>query len=127
VRAPTPDWRTGLGRWVRDRALGLTFVALFLVSWVGQAVVQWFEYRADQADHGAPATVGGWLLVFGRATLENWQSEFLQLSAFVILSAYLLYRGSPESRDSDDRVEAKLDRVLVELGIDPTTITEGGR
>jgi hypothetical protein len=106
-------------RWIRDHALGLLFASLFLLTWAGQAVVQWFEYADDQHTHHAAATLGGFLLVFGRATLENWQSEFLQLASFVIFSAYLIYRGSPESRDGQDRLEAKVDQLLHEHNIDP--------
>src|SRR5215216_4352675 len=106
-------------QWVRDHALGLTFVGLFLATWAGQAVVQWFEYAQDQEAHHQAVTVGGYLLTFGRATLENWQSEFLQLASFVIFSAYLIYRGSPESKDGQDRLEAKVDQLLHEHNIDP--------
>jgi hypothetical protein len=98
-------------RWVHDHALGLLFTGLFLATWAGQAIIQWFEYTDDQQTHHAAATLGGYLLVFGRATLENWQSEFLQLASFVIFSAYLIYRGSPESRDGDDEIQASLQRI----------------
>ena len=50
-----------------------------------------------------------------RDTLENWQSEFLQLIWQVAGLALLLYVGSPQSKESDDRVEAKLDAVLHRL------------
>jgi hypothetical protein len=48
---------------------------------------------------------------FSEATLENWQSEFLQLFSFVVLAALLLHHGSAESRDSNDRMEAALTRI----------------
>jgi hypothetical protein len=48
---------------------------------------------------------------FGQSTLENWQPEFLQLFSFVVLSALLIHRGSGESKDSDDRVEQKIDGI----------------
>src|SRR5215216_1566681 len=98
-------------RWIHDHALGLLFIGLFLATWAGQAVIQWFEYADDQQTHHAAATFGGYLLVFGRATLENWQSELLQLASFVIFSAYLIYRGSPESKDSDEEIRAILQRI----------------
>jgi hypothetical protein len=40
--------------------------------------------------------------------LENWQSEFLQLLAFVVLTAFLIHRGSHESRDGADELKAML-------------------
>jgi hypothetical protein len=47
-----------------------------------------------------------------RDTLENWQSEFLQLLWQVVGLALLLYIGSPQSKEGDDRIEAKLDALL---------------
>jgi len=60
--------------------------------------------------------------VFWQSTLENWQSEFLQLSAFTIACAYLVYKGSSESSDGGERLEAKLDVLLERSGIDPVEI-----
>jgi hypothetical protein len=50
---------------------------------------------------------------FGRR--ENWQSEFLQLFSFVVLAAVFIHHGSAESKDSDDRMEAKIDRIVSKL------------
>lgn len=52
-----------------------------------------------------------------RDTLENWQSEFLQLLWQVAGLAFLLHVGSPQSKEGDDRMEAKLDAIL--LAVDP--------
>jgi hypothetical protein len=49
--------------------------------------------------------------IFLAATFENWQSEFLQLLAIVGLTFFLIHRGSAESKDSNDRMKAKLDRI----------------
>ena len=48
----------------------------------------------------------------GRDTLENWQSEFLQLLWQVGGLAFLLFIGSPQSKEEDDRLEEKLDAIL---------------
>jgi hypothetical protein len=48
---------------------------------------------------------------FLAATFENWQSEFLQLLAMVVLTSFLIHRGSAESNDSNDRMEARLDEI----------------
>jgi hypothetical protein len=48
----------------------------------------------------------------GRDTLENWQSEFLQLLWQVVGLAYFLYVGTPASMENDDRLEAKIDELL---------------
>jgi hypothetical protein len=115
-----------LRRWVVDRSLGIFFLALFLLSWIGQLVVQWFEYVDDQQELSAQAEFWSseFWVVFWQATFENWQSEFLQLSAFVIAAAYLVYKGSSESGDSDERIEAKLDALLRERGVDPAVVDD---
>jgi membrane protein implicated in regulation of membrane protease activity len=110
--------------WVRDRSLGLFFLALFLVSWIGQLIAQWFNFVNEQQDHGEAAVFwsGDFWSNFWEATLENWQSEFLQLATFTIAAAYLVYKGSSESRDSDERIEQKLDALLEERGINPSAV-----
>jgi len=50
-----------------------------------------------------------------QSTLENWQSEFLQLFSFVVLSALLIHRWSGESKDSADRMEQKIDGIAKRL------------
>ena len=57
----------------------------------------------------------GFWVVFWQSTLENWQSEFLQLFSFVVLSALLIHRDSAESKDSDERLEAKVDDIARRL------------
>jgi hypothetical protein len=84
---------------------------LFLLSWAGQAVAQWQEFTDEQASHGQSVEMGDFAAAFSQATFENWQSEFLQLFSFVVLSALLIHRGSAESKDSDERMEASLQRI----------------
>jgi uncharacterized protein DUF6766 len=55
------------------------------------------------------------VIQFGEATLQNWQSEFLEAFGLIVLTAAYLHRGSAESRDSEDRLEAKVDRLLKKL------------
>jgi hypothetical protein len=110
--------------WVRDRSLGVLFVGLFLTSWVAQLFVEWQVFADEQREHDAKAVFwsADFWETFGQSTLENWQSEFLQLAAFTIGAAYLVYKGSSESPDGDERVEAKLDALLQQQGIDPESI-----
>jgi len=95
--------------------LSLAFCGLFLVTWGGHALAEWGTYRDDRRSHGEVATVDGYLVAFGQSTLENWQSEFLQLFSFVVLSAVLIHRGSAESKDSDERMEKKIDAIATRL------------
>jgi hypothetical protein len=84
----------------------------FLVSLVGHWVFGWFAYVSQQEAHHLPVQLSGWLVEMGRDTLENWQSEFLQLIWQVAGLALLLHVGSPQSKEGDDRMEAKLDAII---------------
>ena len=95
--------------------LSIAFASLFLISWGAQAVAEWGVYVQEQRAHGEPTAIGDYLVQFGQWTFENWQSEFLQLFSFVVLSALLIHRGSAESRDSDDRIEKKIDDIATRL------------
>ena len=110
--------------WIRDRSLGILFVSVFLVCWVAQLVVQWIAFVDEQKEHGQQAEFWsrGFMADFWQSTLENWRSEFLQLSAFTIACAYLVYKGSSESVDSGERLEAKLDALLEKQGLEPEEI-----
>jgi hypothetical protein len=103
--------RSNLRRTWPNFGLSLTFCVLFLVSWISQGIAEWGVYRAEQVTHGEPTSFGGFLVAFGQSTFENWQSEFLQLFAFVVLSAVLIHRGSAESKDSDERMEQQLQEI----------------
>lgn len=84
----------------------------FLITLVGHWIFGWFAYVSEQASHGQPVEFGGFFVEMMRDTLENWQSEFLQLVWQVAGLALLLHVGSPQSKEGDDRVEAKLDAIL---------------
>ena len=87
-------------------------LALFLLSFVGHWGFGWLEYVNEQEAHGQPVEVSQYLSVMARGTFENWQSEFLQLIWQVVGLTYLLYVGSPQSKEEDDRLEDKLDAIL---------------
>lgn len=86
----------------RDYSLSITLAGLFLAAWAGQAVTQWWEVHREAAAHHQPFQVSEYLIQFGRATFENWQSEWLQLLTFVVLTVSLRHRGSHESKEVDD-------------------------
>ena len=72
----------------------------------------WYAFVNEQEAHGEPIIVSEYLVEVSRDTLENWQSEFLQLMWQVCGLAFLLYIGSPQSKEGSERLEAKLDLVL---------------
>ncbi len=87
-------------------------LVLFLGSLIGHWTFAWFAYIEEQQSHSQPVEVKGYLVEVSRDTLENWQSEFLQLIWQVAGLAYLFYVGSPQSREEDDRLEEKIDYIL---------------
>lgn len=94
--------------------LSIVLAALFLVSWVLQTWAGWVKFVANQEEHQQIAQVfgqSGYVFEWLAATMENWQSEFLQLLTFVVLTAFFVHRGSHESKDSDDEVKARLRRI----------------
>ncbi|WP_119422546.1 DUF6766 family protein [Desertibaculum subflavum] len=97
--------------WKRYGYLWAT-LTLFVLALTGHWLLAWFAYVDEQAAHGLPVETTGFLVEVGRDTLENWQSEFLQLIWQVAGLAYLLYVGSPQSKEGDDRLEAKVDAIL---------------
>jgi hypothetical protein len=93
--------RSGVSRFLFENGLTLVMLALFTFSFVGQIVAGRATHNAEQEQHGQPAlTVREYLASphFLEASTENWESEFLQMGLFVLLSVFLFQRGSSESK-----------------------------
>lgn len=97
--------------WSRYGYLWVT-LALFTVSITGHWVLGWYAFVHEQAQHAQSPEVSQYLVELGRDTLENWQSEFLQLIWQVSGLAILYHVGSPQSKEGHDRLEEKVDRIL---------------
>lgn len=97
---------------MRRYAYAWITIGFFLVSLVGHWIFGWYAFVDQAAEHGQAPQVNEYLIEMGRDTLENWQSEFLQLLWQVVGLAYFLYVGSPSSKENDDRMEAKIDELL---------------
>src|SRR5688500_12566443 len=100
--------------WTRY-SYGFVTLGFFVISLVGHWLFGWFAYVDEQNAHGQPIEVPSYLVEMTRDTLENWQSEFLQLLWQVGGLAFLLFLGSPQSKEGHDRIEAKLDAILRKL------------
>ncbi|HET7233812.1 MAG TPA: DUF6766 family protein [Longimicrobium sp.] len=90
---------------MKSHSLTLVAILLFFVSFAGQVLTGRADYNEDQKEHGeAPVSLSGYFGTghFGEATFENWESEFLQMAVFIFLTAFLVQRGSAESRKPDD-------------------------
>jgi len=101
----------GLHRKSKYGFLWVTLI-LFLLSFLGHWIAGWFEYRQEQKTHGQGVEFKEYAIKMTRGTLENWQSEFLQLGWQVAGLAFLWYVGSPQSKESDERKEEKIDAIL---------------
>ena len=93
-----------LGRFFRNNGLSLAVLALFLTSAVGQALTGMHEHNSERAAHGEPPIELPAYLSSGHfleAIAENWESEFLQMAMYVLLTVFLFQRGSSESKRLD--------------------------
>ena len=89
---------------LRENGLSIVLGLLFLSFLGAQAVVGMYDYNDEQQLHGQPTVdFSGYLATshFLEATMENWESEFLQMFAFVVLTAFLFQKGSAESKKLD--------------------------
>lgn len=97
----------------RNNGLSIVFFLFFFFSFAGQYISGWYEHNEDQKLHGYPtvsfteyAGEGHFL----EATFENWESEFLQMAAYVLLTIFLFQKGSSESKDPDS--DERVDKIL---------------
>jgi hypothetical protein len=97
-------------RALRDNALSISMFGLFLIFLVAQSVTGYRTNNHDNQEHGQPPESYAEYLTsgaFAEATFENWESEFLQMGVYVLFTAWLIQKGSPESKKPDgDEVDA---------------------
>ncbi len=92
-------------RFLRDNGLSLALFVLFLVSFIGQALTGWKANAEELRLHELPEIGFLSYLTSGHfisATFENWESEFLQMVTYVLLTVFLFQKGSPESKKPDE-------------------------
>jgi hypothetical protein len=108
--------------WIKDRALTIVLMGMFAISLAGQFVTGFHDYNDSQlAHHRPPVTMSAYAATghWWESVFENWESEFLQMAVFVLLTTVLVQKGSPESRrphvheavDADPRYFASLPDV----------------
>lgn len=98
----------------RNNGLSITFLILFLLALAGQWYTGYQEYNKERGKEGTPAaspleyTESGHFI---QSTFENWESEFLQMALFVLLTISLRQKGSSESKklNGKDEVDREAD------------------
>jgi Domain of unknown function (DUF6766) len=118
-------------RFLRNNGLSVVLFGLFFFSFIiGQSVMGMLEYNDDQREHGQPVVTYAEYLGgshFLEATMENWESEFLQMFFFVILTVFLYQKGSAESKDPDEEEEVDREPGGREVKADaPWPVRRGG-
>src|SRR4051812_30071630 len=91
-------------RFIRENSLSLAFFVLFAGAIAGDALAGWKAFNNDAvAHHESTLSLGRYLTSsdFGRNILENWQSEYLQFTLYILLTVWLLQKGSNESKELD--------------------------
>ena len=114
----------------RNNGLSIVLAVLFAVSLAGHAVSGWMAHNHDQRQHGQSEIPFSDFLTsseFGETVFENWESEFLQMAFYVILTVFLFQKGSAESKDPDESSELDEDPLAHrdEPGV-PQSVRAGG-
>jgi hypothetical protein len=89
-------------RFAKHNGLSLAFLGLFIAALVLQAFAGHADFNEEQDRHGDPRISLLRYVTssdFGVAVMENWQSEYLQFTLFIVLTVWLVQRGSPESKE----------------------------
>ncbi|MGR4875880.1 DUF6766 family protein [Pseudoxanthomonas sp. LARHCG66] len=105
--------------------LSLVLLALFLGFWVAQVITGHAAYNQERLDQGLTLLSLSAYLRSGHfisATFENWESEFLQMGMYVLLTVSLRQRGSAESRPLDPAEEEE----RIDAGPTPWPVRIGG-
>ena len=88
-------------RWIKNNSLSIVMLGLFAAIILGQSLVGMRNYNEDQQEHKQPTVSYVQYIKSGdfvESVFENWESEFLQMGSFVVLTVYLRQKGSPESK-----------------------------
>ena len=115
-------------KFFRNNSLSIAFVLLFIISLAGQVITGLQEYNKTMIEEGgSTVSISGYLQSghFIQATFENWESEFLQMALFVVLTIFLRQKGSSESKAMDGEEEVDREPSARRAGA-PWPVKKGG-
>ena len=116
-------------RVLRDNALSLTMFGLFVVFLVLQSFAGYRNNNNENEEHGQPPESYTEYLTSGafvEATFENWESEFLQMGVYVLFTAWLIQKGSPESKKPEGEASDADPRTARDNSDAPSPVRRGG-
>ncbi|NTU80766.1 MAG: hypothetical protein HGA45_15545 [Chloroflexales bacterium] len=99
-------------RFLKNNGLSITLLALFIGCLIGFVVTGHAENNEEKQQKGEPTVSLGDYVTSGDFTeplFVNWESEFLQQFAYVVLTIFLFQKGSSESKkvEKPDSVDEK--------------------
>ena len=113
----------------RNNGLSIVVLSLFVLLLLGQSITGNLQDNGDRTEHGLPPLSFPQYLLssdFVEATMENWESEFLQMGVFVVLTTYLYQKGSAESKDPLKREEVDREALPSRNAEAPWPVRRGG-
>jgi len=115
--------------WLKRSSLTVVTLVLFALSWGGHSVAGWLSENEERHEHAQPdesylAFLGSG--TFCESTFENWESEFFQMSLFILLAAHLVQKGAAESRKPGDEQEQEDERREKLRTDSPYPVRKGG-
>ena len=116
-------------RLFHDNGLSIVLFALFIVFLVAQSIAGYLYYNHEQQEHRQPQVTYGEYITgtqFLEATMENWESEFLQMFFFIILTVFLYQKGSAESKDPENEEDVDKDPLKAKTKDSPGPVKKGG-
>ena len=117
-------------RFARDNGLSLTVFALFAAFLGAQSATGWRAWNEEQAQQGGTPVAYAEYVTSGEflsVTMENWESEFLQMAGYVVFTIFLFQRGSSESKKIGEPEEVDRDPRLFRGRPDaPWPVRRGG-
>ncbi len=116
-------------KWLRNNGLSLALGLLFVVCVVGHSVAGWLAHNEEETLHGSPEITYAEYLESGdfhESLAENWESEFLQMAMFVLLTVFLFQKGSSESKDPDGAEEVDEEPSGKNAASAPWPVRRGG-
>ncbi|MBF9221555.1 DUF6766 family protein [Hymenobacter ruricola] len=122
-RPASPFWR-----FIYENSLLLVITAMVVLTLGGQFLTGWHDYNDELQEMGLAQLSAGQYFTSGHfleATFENWESEFLQMGLYVLLTVWLRQKGSSESKKlyEEEEVDAEPDPTKKDA---PWPVKQGG-